>query len=160
MSVAIMRWTNSLAHCLRDGVAGNDGIVVLTSRGFRRDGTETSVIGASVIVSVSAPTALAVRVANEAGITLAAVARADGFEVFTRGDGFHQISFFNARPRAMPTGSIANLSGMTMCYSASVAKRPGHEAPAEGQNNSRLELAYSVDSPDQFQYSPSLLLRA
>jgi FdhD protein len=70
----------------RDGVAGNDGIVVLTSRVSVEMVQKTSVIGASVIVSVSAPTALAVRVANEAGITLAAIARADGFEVFTRGD--------------------------------------------------------------------------
>jgi len=36
-----------------------------------------------VMVSVSAPTALAVRMADAAGITLAAIARADGFEVFT-----------------------------------------------------------------------------
>jgi len=35
------------------------------------------------MVSVSAPTALAVRTADAAGITLAAIARADGFEVFT-----------------------------------------------------------------------------
>jgi FdhD protein len=70
----------------RDGVAGNDGIVVLTSRVSVEMVQKTSVIGASVIVSVSAPTALAVRVAHEAGITLAAIARADGFEVFSRGD--------------------------------------------------------------------------
>lgn len=70
----------------RNGVAGRDGIVVLTSRVSVEMIQKTSVIGASVIVSVSAPTALAVRVANEAGITLAAIARADGFEVFTRGD--------------------------------------------------------------------------
>jgi FdhD protein len=70
----------------RDGVAGSDGIVVLTSRVSVEMVQKASVIGASVIVSVSAPTALAVRVANEAGITLAAIARADGFEVFTRGD--------------------------------------------------------------------------
>ncbi len=70
----------------RDDVPGNDGIVVLTSRVSVEMVQKTSVIGASVIVSVSAPTALAVRVANEAGITLAAIARADGFEVFTRGD--------------------------------------------------------------------------
>ena len=70
----------------RDGAAGSDGIVVLTSRVSVEMVQKTSAIGASVIVSVSAPTALAVRVANEAGITLAAVARADGFEVFTRGD--------------------------------------------------------------------------
>jgi FdhD protein len=33
-------------------------------------------------VAVSAPTALAVRMADEAGIALITVARADGFEVF------------------------------------------------------------------------------
>jgi FdhD protein len=70
----------------RDGVAANDGIVILTSRVSVEMVQKTSMIGASVIVSVSAPTALAVRVANEAGITLAAIARADGFEVFTRTD--------------------------------------------------------------------------
>lgn len=70
----------------RDDVPGNDGIVVLTSRVSVEMIQKTSVIGASVIVSISAPTALAVRMANQAGITLAAIARADGFEVFTRGD--------------------------------------------------------------------------
>jgi FdhD protein len=35
------------------------------------------------MVAVSAPTALAVRMADAAGITLVAIARADGFEVFT-----------------------------------------------------------------------------
>jgi FdhD protein len=35
------------------------------------------------MVAVSAPTALAVRMAEAANITLAAIARADGFEVFT-----------------------------------------------------------------------------
>jgi FdhD protein len=40
-------------------------------------------IGAPVMVSVSAPTALAVRMADAAGITLVVIARADGFGVFT-----------------------------------------------------------------------------
>jgi FdhD protein len=70
----------------RDGVPGNDGIVLLTSRVSVEMVQKTAAIGASVIVSVSAPTALAVRVATEAGITLAAIARADGFEVFSRSD--------------------------------------------------------------------------
>jgi FdhD protein len=35
------------------------------------------------MVSVSAPTALAIRMAEAANITLVAVARADGFEIFT-----------------------------------------------------------------------------
>jgi len=36
-----------------------------------------------VLVAVSAPTALALRVAEGAGITVAGIARDDGFEVFT-----------------------------------------------------------------------------
>jgi FdhD protein len=40
-------------------------------------------LGTPVVVAVSAPTALAVRLADEAGITLIGIARADGFEVFT-----------------------------------------------------------------------------
>ncbi len=39
-------------------------------------------IGVPVLVAVSAPTALAVRTAHDAGITLVAIARGDGFEVF------------------------------------------------------------------------------
>jgi FdhD protein len=38
-----------------------------------------------LLAAISAPTALAVRAADQAGITLAAIVRADGFEVFTHG---------------------------------------------------------------------------
>ena len=44
---------------------------------------KSAYIGAPVIVAVSAPTALAVRMAEACGMTLAAIARKDGFEVFT-----------------------------------------------------------------------------
>lgn len=47
---------------------------------------KSAAIGALVMVSVSVPTALAVRMADASGITLAAIARADGFEVFTHHD--------------------------------------------------------------------------
>ena len=47
---------------------------------------KAAILGAPVLVAVSAPTALAVRVAETAGITLAAIARQDGFEVFTHAD--------------------------------------------------------------------------
>lgn len=67
----------------RDGIVANHGIVLLTSRVSVEMVQKTAAIGAPVIVAVSAPTALAVRMADAAGITLAAVARADGFEVFT-----------------------------------------------------------------------------
>jgi FdhD protein len=67
----------------RASVVGNDGIILLTSRVSVEMVQKSAVIGAPLIVSVSAPTALAVRMADAAGITLAAIARADGFEVFT-----------------------------------------------------------------------------
>ncbi|SRR5260370_12794760 len=64
-------------------VAANNGIILLTSRVSVEMVQKSAAVGASVMVSVSAPTALAVRMADAAGITLAAIARADGFEVFT-----------------------------------------------------------------------------
>lgn len=70
----------------RQSIAAADGMVVLTSRVSVEMVQKTAAIGAPVIVSVSAPTALAIRMAETAGITLAAIARADGFEVFTRHD--------------------------------------------------------------------------
>jgi FdhD protein len=68
---------------MRDNVPGHRGMVLLTSRVSVEMVQKTAVIGAPLIVAVSGPTALAVRTAKAAGITLAAVARSDGFEVFT-----------------------------------------------------------------------------
>ncbi|MCS3448158.1 MULTISPECIES: formate dehydrogenase accessory sulfurtransferase FdhD [Bradyrhizobium] len=67
----------------RDKVAASDGMVLLTSRVSVEMVQKTAAIGAPLIAAVSAPTALAVRMADAAGITLAAIARADGFEIFT-----------------------------------------------------------------------------
>jgi FdhD protein len=64
-------------------IVASEGIILLTSRVSVEMVQKTAAIGATMMVSVSAPTALAVRVADAAGITLAAIARADGFEVFT-----------------------------------------------------------------------------
>lgn len=72
-----------LGRLRRTGVAADGGIVLLTSRVSVEMVQKTAVAGVPVIVAVSAPTALALETANAAGITLIAVARADGFEVFT-----------------------------------------------------------------------------
>jgi FdhD protein len=69
----------------RAAVPAGRGVVLLTSRVSVEMVQKAAVMGAPVIVAVSAPTALAVRVAEAAGITLVAVARDDGFEVFTHG---------------------------------------------------------------------------
>jgi FdhD protein len=67
----------------RASIESSEGMILLTSRVSVEMVQKSAAIGASVMVSISAPTALAVRMADLAGITLAAIARADGFEVFT-----------------------------------------------------------------------------
>jgi FdhD protein len=68
---------------LREQIRADAGMVLLTSRVSVEMVQKTAAIGVPLIVAVSAPTALAVRTAEAAGITLAGVARNDGFEVFT-----------------------------------------------------------------------------
>jgi FdhD protein len=67
----------------QDKVFAGEGMVLLTSRVSVEMVQKTAALGAPLMVAVSAPTALAVRMAEAAGITLAAIARSDGFEVFT-----------------------------------------------------------------------------
>lgn len=84
------------------------GFVVLTSRVSVEMVQKAAVLGAEIVVAVSAPTALALRVAEEAGITLVAIARPDAFEIFTHperiplaaqpGDGDRQEAHKHALP--------------------------------------------------------------
>ena len=70
---------------MRDAVSRrSDG--VLTSRVSVELVQKTAMIGAPMLVAVSAPTTLAIRTADAAGITLVAIARDDGYEVFTHPD--------------------------------------------------------------------------
>ncbi len=66
----------------RNSVAGHGGVCILTSRLSVELVQKAAAIGIPILVAVSAPTALAVRTAEACGITLAAVARNDGFEIF------------------------------------------------------------------------------
>ncbi|MGH6735910.1 MAG: formate dehydrogenase accessory sulfurtransferase FdhD [Methyloceanibacter sp.] len=67
----------------RDGATAAQGLIVLTSRVSIEMVQKSAAIGAPIIAAVSAPTALAVRMAEACGMTLIAIARKDGFEVFT-----------------------------------------------------------------------------
>jgi FdhD protein len=62
------------------------GAVLLTSRVSVEMVQKTAMIGVPVLVAISAPTTLAIETAAKAGITLVAVAREDGYEVFTHPD--------------------------------------------------------------------------
>ncbi|MFG1347359.1 formate dehydrogenase accessory sulfurtransferase FdhD [Xanthobacter autotrophicus DSM 431] len=59
------------------------GLLLLTSRVSIEMVQKAAVLGVGVIAAVSAPTSLAIRTAEAAGITLCAIVRADGFEIFT-----------------------------------------------------------------------------
>lgn len=58
-------------------------VVVITSRVSVEMVQKAAVLGAPVLVAISAPTTLAVATAEAAGVTLVAVARDDGFETFS-----------------------------------------------------------------------------
>lgn len=77
---ALDKLAGSLAS---EGLSAADGMVLLTSRVSVEMVQKAASMGAPLMVAISAPTALAVRMADAAGITLCAIARADGFEVFT-----------------------------------------------------------------------------
>ena len=62
------------------------GFVVATSRCSFEMVEKTARLGAPAIVAVSAPTDLAIERAQVAGLTLIALARADGFTVFTHAE--------------------------------------------------------------------------
>ncbi|MDX8528801.1 formate dehydrogenase accessory sulfurtransferase FdhD [Mesorhizobium sp. MSK_1335] len=65
------------------GIDGATGAVVVTSRVSVEMVQKTAAIGAAIIMAVSAPTALAIRTADAAGMTLVALVRGDDFDIFT-----------------------------------------------------------------------------
>ncbi|MBL8581333.1 MAG: formate dehydrogenase accessory sulfurtransferase FdhD [Rhizobiaceae bacterium] len=64
-------------------IDGSTGAVVVTSRVSVEMVQKTAAIGSPVIIAVSAPTALAIRNADAAGMALVALVRGDDFDVFT-----------------------------------------------------------------------------
>ncbi len=82
---------------IRSGHKGADGVVAVTSRLSVEMVQKAAILGSSVLVAISAPTALAIRTAEEAGMTLVALVRGDDFEIFTH-------------PHRIITGSIADVA--------------------------------------------------
>ena len=67
----------------RAGIDGAAGAVVVTSRVSVEMVQKAAAIGAGAILAVSAPTALAIAMAEEAGMMLVALVRGEEFDVFT-----------------------------------------------------------------------------
>jgi FdhD protein len=68
---------------VRAGVQAEQGFVVMTSRGSFELVQKTAVLGVPLLATVSAPTALAVRVAEGVGLTLVGFAREERLTVYT-----------------------------------------------------------------------------
>jgi FdhD protein len=68
---------------LGEGLPVSGGVVLLTNRLSVEMLQKAAMIGAPVVIAVSAPTTLAIQTAEVAGITLLAIARDDGYGVFT-----------------------------------------------------------------------------
>lgn len=71
---------------VRSGVDASAGLVLLSSRVSVEMVQKAARLGAPALAAASAPTALALRTGEAAGMTLIGIARSDGFEVFTRPD--------------------------------------------------------------------------
>jgi FdhD protein len=62
----------------------NDGFVLITSRASYEMVTKAAVAGITIVVAISAPTALAVHLAADCGLTLIGFARPGRFNVYSR----------------------------------------------------------------------------
>ena len=76
-----------LGHLAREGVDRRDGFVLVSSRASYEMVQKVAMLGIGCLVAVSAPTALAVKLATEAGVTLAGFARGEKLVVYSHPAG-------------------------------------------------------------------------
>ena len=92
---------------LMQNVNPGEGFVVVTSRASFEMVQKASVLGSPILAAISGPTALAVRVARESGMTLVGFARKDRLTVYTHP---HRVVSPGPHPR---TGAPARDSART-----------------------------------------------
>jgi FdhD protein len=93
---AMDKLAGAMAGC---GLPAERGAVLLTSRVSVELVQKAAMIGVPLLVAISAPTSLAIETADRAGITLVAVARDDGYEIFTHPSRLN----FGEIPASTPT---------------------------------------------------------
>ncbi|MGH6859027.1 MAG: formate dehydrogenase accessory sulfurtransferase FdhD [Phyllobacterium sp.] len=92
----------------RQGIDGRTGAIVITSRVSIEMIQKAAVIGAPILIAVSAPTALAIRTAHAAGMTLVALVRGSEFDVFTRPE---RIPVVAEQTRKQPADTTMDMAG-------------------------------------------------
>lgn len=70
----------------RDGIDKSDGFAILTSRFSAELVQKCAIAGIAVVAAVSAPTSLAIELAEQAGLTLIGFARGRGFTIYSHAD--------------------------------------------------------------------------
>ncbi|MCW5580372.1 MAG: formate dehydrogenase accessory sulfurtransferase FdhD [Luteimonas sp.] len=65
------------------GLLGSDGFLVITSRASYEMAMKAASVGIGLMAAISAPTALAISLAERANLTLVGFAREDGYAVYT-----------------------------------------------------------------------------
>jgi len=81
----------------------SQGVVLLTSRVSVEMIQKLAEINIPALVAISAPTTLAIDTAQHACVTLIAIAREDGFEIFTHA---HRIKFYEPAEPGLDTGRL------------------------------------------------------
>ena len=79
-----------VGHCLREGRDMRAGFVLLTARCSYELVEKAALAGVPLLVTISAPTGLAIERAEEAGLTLVALARADSVLVMSDPHGLFE----------------------------------------------------------------------
>jgi FdhD protein len=75
-----------IGHLARNHIAGSSGALIMTSRLSVELIQKTAKLGSAMLIGISAPTALAIDMADRAGMTLVALARGEDHEIFTGKD--------------------------------------------------------------------------
>ncbi|HEX3123173.1 MAG TPA: formate dehydrogenase accessory sulfurtransferase FdhD [Rhodanobacteraceae bacterium] len=73
----------------REHVNATQGFLVVTSRASYEMVMKSATVGVGIIAAISAPTALAIALAQEANVTLIGFARPDGYSVYTHAQRVH-----------------------------------------------------------------------
>jgi FdhD protein len=90
----------------RGSAAVGDGFIVATSRCSYEMTQKAVAAGTSLLVTISAPTALALRLADEAGLTVVALGRGDSLRAYTHTERL--LAHGAAKPRRLRTGASMN----------------------------------------------------
>lgn len=114
---------DKLAGAIAQAGIDHDGCaIVITSRVSVEMVQKAAMIGAPFLIAISAPTALAIRTANDAGITLLALARNRSFEVFTHAERVSHRNGHQLVSRGGPRGGIAASRSIDTSAAAAIGR--------------------------------------